>query len=218
MMKKIIWLIDENENELRTYTRKLKRMMPDSVQINPVYPPYRKKEEYVSVLDDPNTACIVIDQRLKDTGVATYTGIELAQYLRGINKKVPIYILTNFAHADDEFASGKWSVEDIIAKDELNDEEQSRIIKARVLRHIDVYEDILNERAKRFNELLRKSLSDSLDEAELKELEELQFERTAATLANELAEQQGLDQIIKTNKELIDILTQTSQDQDKNAD
>jgi FixJ family two-component response regulator len=159
MMKKIIWLIDENENELRTYTRKLKRMMPDSVQINPVFPPYRKKEEYISVLNDPDTACIIIDQRLKDTGIATYTGIELAQYLRSINQKIPIYILTNYAEAEDEFAGGKWSVEDVIPKDALNNEEQLHTVEARIRRHINIYEDILNARAKRFNELLKKSLT-----------------------------------------------------------
>lgn len=205
-----MWFIDENENQLRTYTRKLTRMMqPEGIQIKPIFPPYRTKEEYISVLNDPETVCIVIDQRLKDTGEATYTGIELAQYLRGINKKLPIYILTNFAGEKEEFAGGEWSVEDIIQKDTLNDEKQAFIIKARILRHINIYEDILNERAKRFNELLRKSLYEELDELELQELEELQFERTAPTLAKEFPELKKLEQVVKTNEELLKMLNRT---------
>lgn len=214
---KIIWLVDENENQSKTYARRLGRLMPDPIKIDRIFPPFRTKEEYIAVLDDPDTACIVVDQRLKDTGEATYTGIELAQYLRGINKKIPIYILTNFADEEDEFAGGEWSVEDIISKDVLNDEEEAQIVKARILRRMDVYEDLLNKRAQRFSELLKKSLTDNLNEAELQELEELQFERTASTLAGELAEQQALDQIIKTNKELLDILSQTIRDENENA-
>ncbi len=59
-MEKIIWFIDENENQLRTYTRKLKRMMqPERIQINSIFPPYRTKEEYIVVLDDPNTGLLL---------------------------------------------------------------------------------------------------------------------------------------------------------------
>ncbi|MFN8453313.1 MAG: hypothetical protein U0401_01355 [Anaerolineae bacterium] len=217
-MGKIIWLIDENENQLRTYIRKLKRLMPDSITIRQIFPPYRQKEEYISILNDPSTSCIILDQRLKDTGIATYTGIELAQYLRGVNKKLPIYILTNFAEAEDEFIGGKWSVEDIIPKDALNDEEQLITITARILRRIDIHEDILAERTRRFDELLKKSMKDELSEAELQELKALQFERIAPTLADEIVEQQALDQIIKTNKDLIDLLNQISQEDNKNVD
>ncbi len=218
MMDKIIWLVDDNENESRTYTRKFRRLMPKSVSVERIFPPYRTKERYIAILDDPNTACIIVDQRMKGSGEATYTGIELAQYLRGINKKIPIYILTNFAEEEDEFVGGEWSVEDIIPKDRLNDQEKSQIVKARILRRIDVYEDVLNERTQRFSELLKKSLNDSLDEAESQELAELQFERTASTVANEFAEQQALDQILKTNRDLLDILNQTAQDKDKHVD
>ena len=126
-------------------------------------------------------------------------------------RKIPIYILTNFADEEDEFAGGKWSVEYIIPKEGLSDEEGARTAKARILRHIDVYEDILDERAKRFNELLRKSLNDDLDEAELQELEELQVERAASTLAHELEEVQTLAQIVKTNEKLIDLLNRTAE-------
>ncbi len=70
MMEKIIWLIDENENESRTYARRLRRLMPDTIKIERIFPPFRKKEEYITILDDPNTACIVVDQKLKGSGEA----------------------------------------------------------------------------------------------------------------------------------------------------
>ncbi len=69
------------------------------------------------------------------TGIATYTGIELARDLRRINSKIPIYILTNYA---DEFVDGEWSVEDI-AKGSFRDDKQNEITSSRIIRRIDVY-------------------------------------------------------------------------------
>ena len=212
MNKRIIWLIDENERQSRTYVNQLRMMLPYSITVEPIFPPYRQKADYLPVLDDPETVCFVIDQKLKDTGIATYTGIELAQYLRGINRKIPIYILTNYAQQQDQFVEGEWSVEEIISKGSLCDDRQSQITKARIIRRIDVYEDILGEREKRFSQLLRKSLNDELNEAELQELEQLQFERTAPTLASEVAELSQLEKLTKINQALLDHLTQTTGD------
>ena len=218
MKKQIIWLIDDKQDESITCCNELKLGMPQRVQIETICPPYRKKEDYASTLENPDTACLIIDQRLKDTGIATYTGIELAQHLRGINTKIPIYILTNFAETDD-FTSGEWSIEYILSKKSLlNEEEKARIAKTRILRHIDVYEDILDERAKRFNELLKKTLDDSLDEDELEELAELQFGRFAPTLAREVEELQKLEQIAKDNEKLIDSLNSTGEEESTDAD
>ena len=143
---------------------------------------------------------------------------QLAKYLRCINKKIPIYILTNFPDEKGEFAGGEWSIEYIISKKSFGNEEETQIAKARILRHIDVYEDILDERAKRFNELLKKTLNDSLDEAELEELVELQFERMAPTLAKEVEELQKLEQIAKTNEKLINLLSQNGEEESTDAD
>lgn len=96
MNKRILWLIDENKRQSRTSVNQLRMILPNSITVEPIFPPYRQKADYLPVLDDPETVCFVIDQKLKDTGIATYTGIELAQYLRSINHKIPIYILTNY--------------------------------------------------------------------------------------------------------------------------
>ena len=216
MNTQIIWLIDDDEEELTTYSNDLKLDMPQGIQIKAIRP-YPRKIDYVStLLENPNTACIIIDQKLKETRIVTYTGIELAQYLRRINKKIPIYILTNFPD-DKDFAGHEWNIEYIISKGNFRDEEGAQTAKARILRHIDVYEDILDERAKRFNELLKKCLDDSLDEAELEELAELQFEQTAPTLAKEVEELEKLRQIAKTNEQLIDLLNQNREAESTDA-
>ena len=217
MNKHIIWLIDDDEEELTTYGNELKLDMSQEIQIKAILP-YPRKIDYVStLLEDPETACIIIDQKLKEKGPATYTGIELAQYLRRIKKKIPIYILTNFPHDQDEFAGGEWSVEDIISKGSFSDEEGAQTAKARIMRHMKVYGDILDERAKRFNELLKKSLDDSLNEAELDELAELQAERIAPTLAKDVEELQKLERIAKTNEKLIELLTQNEEEESTDA-
>ena len=217
MNKHIIWLIDDDEEELTTYGNELKLDMSQEIQIKAILP-YPRKIDYVStLLEDPDTACIIIDQKLKEKGPATYTGIELAQYLRRIKKKIPIYILTNFPHDQDEFAGGEWSVEDIISKGSFSDEEGAQTAKARIMRHMKVYGDILDERAKRFNELLKKSLDDSLNEAELDELAELQAERIAPTLAKDVEELQKLERIAKTNEKLIELLTQNEEEESTDA-
>lgn len=216
MDKHIIWFIDEDEHQRRTYYRELKRIMPESIQVEAMAP-FRQKEDYLPLLANSRTAGLIIDQKLKDTGVATYMGIELAQYIRGINPKIPLYILTNFVHEDDEFTGGEWSVEDIIGKDQLNDDEQTRIIQARLLRRIDVYEDILSQREQRFRNLLKKSLHDDFGNEERQELEQLQLERTSVTLASELAELQQLDKLVKAHQELMATIKPTSGREEKNV-
>ena len=214
MNKYIIWLIDDIERESTTYSNGLKTEMSQEFQIETICPPYRKIEDYSVLLKNPNTACIIIDQRLTETGYATYTGIELAQYLRSINQKVPIYILTSYADEEDEFTGGEWSVEHIIPKDSFN----ARTVIARISRHTNVYEDILDGRAKRFKELLKKSLDDSLDEAELEELTELQFGRFGPTLAEEVEKLQELEQIAKDTEKLIDSLKSNGEEESTDAD
>jgi DNA-binding NarL/FixJ family response regulator len=212
MDKHVIWFIDEDEHELRTFHRQLRSMMPENIEVVAIFP-FPQKEEYLKILDAPDTSCLIIDQRLKNTGIAAYTGIELAQYLRGVNKKIPIYILTNFA--DDDFSDGAWSVEEIISKSDLSDEASAKTVAARLLRHLSIYQDILAEREQRFNDLLKKSLNDELGGEELEELEALQLERTSTTLASELAQLKELELIVERHKQLMGSFAQFPSSEDK---
>lgn len=210
---RVVWFVDENKSELRTYCRVLQRAMPAHVRVEARLP-YRTMEEYLPILGDPSTFCIIIDQRLKNTGIAGYTGIELAEYMRSADTKMPIYILTNYKDEPDEFTGGEWSVEDIIGKDELGDEQQLMVVMARMLRRIDVYEDVLSDREQRFRRLLRKALSDELGEEEMAELEELQLARTSVILTDELRRLYDLEDVIAKHKDLLDDLSRLSAGED----
>ncbi|MFN8490031.1 MAG: hypothetical protein U0350_20760 [Caldilineaceae bacterium] len=212
MANKKIWFIDENENQSRTYTRKLRRLLPDSITVERLFPPYRQMQEYVALIRDPETVCIFVDQKLKDTAIANYTGIELAQYLRAIDAKLPIYILTNYEDLRDEYAVGEWSVEDVIPKEVFNNKSELLIFKARLLRRLDVYEDLLMNRSQRFNQLLRKRLSEGLSDVEETEFQELQFERFAAIEASEGSQKLELEKVVDTNRELINMLHKIKSD------
>jgi hypothetical protein len=212
----IIWLIDEKERELNTHSNILRRIMPSSMEVRPIKP-YRQIDESLTLLENPGTVCIITDQRLKDTGIATYTGIELAKFIRGVNSKIPVYILTNFADDKDEFMGDEWTVEDIIKKSEMNTEDGQEILKARILRRINIYEDVRDEREENFKALLRKSLDGELEEAELQELEELRLLRTSPTLARELSQIKQMGEIVKAHEEFMRQLKQSHQVEDNDV-
>jgi len=177
-------------------------MMPESIEVRTIIA-YKNLDDYLPLLNDPQTACIITDQKLKVTGIATYTGIELAEYLRAINTKIPIYILTNFADDSDEFIGGEWSVEDILRKDELSDVSKQKTLTARILRRIGVYEDILGEREEKFHTLLKKSMEGELENSELQELDELRLQKISPNLARELEQVIQMEQIVRAHEELM---------------
>lgn len=191
--EKIIWFIDNEENQLRTYSRHLERALEtwlgeDRQVVVRELKAFPHKEQYLKILEDPRTVSFLIDQVLKDKGGVDHTGIELAQYLRQIDDIMPIYILTNYPQGD-EYAEGEWSVEYIINKRDIGDSEEKRkVVISRLVRRIRGFNNIRSEREARFRELLRKSLNDELTTSENHELEELEFSRSAATLATEQAE------------------------------
>lgn len=204
MNRETIWLIDENEHEVRNSLRVLTRILPESILIKPIFPPYRAKTDYHALLQDPTTASIIIDQRLKDTGIANYSGIELANYLRSIDTKVPIYILTNFVDDFNKSQGSTWTVEDVLDKGSFSGDEGRRMeIAARIVRRINVFEDILGEREKRFHELLSKSFDQELSQDELAELRMLQEVRMNSVLVDEVQQLSALEQELDKYKNIL---------------
>jgi len=207
MNKKKIWLIDENKLEIRASQKMLSRILSGSVDIVAIFPPFSTLQEYHALLKDPDTASIIIDQRLKDTGIANYTGIELANYLRSIDTKIPLYILTNFAEDFEKNSGRGWSVEDIIDKGRLSVDDDTKMeTAARILRRINVFDDILDDREKRFHDLLVKSLSQSLNVDELNELERLQENRASSILADEINQLGEIEQALQKQKDILQAL------------
>lgn len=199
-----IWLIDENQQQIETFANVLRSQFPKEISVETLCPPLGQLHDYLSLLNTPDLACFIIDQRLKDTGVASYFGIELALFMRSINTKLPIYILTNFAEDSDAFSEGAWSVEDIIDKSDLAKigSDKSKAVIARILRRITGYTDYLAEREKRFNELLRKTLNGQMTPEDEAELNEIQFDRISSILAEELPKLQELNKVLEEYKNI----------------
>lgn len=199
-----IWLIDENQQQIETFANVLRSQFPKEISVETLCPPLGQLNDYLSLLNTSDLACFIIDQRLKDTGVASYFGIELALFMRSIDTKLPIYILTNFAEDSDAFSEGAWSVEDIIDKSDLAKvgSDKSKAVIARILRRITGYTDYLAEREKRFHELLRKTLNGQMSPEDEAELNEIQFDRTSSILAEELPKLQELNKVLEEYKNI----------------
>ncbi|WP_413703524.1 hypothetical protein [Pseudomonas sp. Pseusp16] len=180
-----IAFIDEDIDQRETYALILQNCFPaENASITVVeIEPRRNLADMRFLVEDEEIVTIILDEQLKDSGEAQYFGIELASYLRAINKKIPIYILTSFPDSEELF-DGEMTVEDILNKQELPTKKE--VVGARILRGIDNYCDILGARENRFEFLLRKSVTDSLDENETEELSELGYLRNAPFAVSEL--------------------------------
>ncbi|MEW6499701.1 MAG: hypothetical protein AB1589_45635, partial [Cyanobacteriota bacterium] len=80
----------------------------------------------------------------------------------------------------------------------MHDAEKLRTFVARLLRRINVHQAMVEARDVRFRDLLKKSLTEDLTDDEQKELEELQFERTAVIVSDETSRLQRLEKALDT--------------------
>lgn len=197
------WFIDEDKDQRETYAEFLDEILGDTCHVEGIEP-MATMPEMTYLLTDQDTVLIIIDEKLKDTGIASYLGIELAVYFRGINKKLPIYILTNHPQANEDFDGSEWSVEDILDKGSIT--KNRELIQSRLLRRIDTYNDLITNRELRFEALLRKSLDEELTREETTELTELNYLRTTKIAADELGVLDALDAHIKKQEQIINQL------------
>lgn len=198
--KKVVLWIDEEQMALDTYAPFLEKCFGGEVIVLPEMPENDLSTMLDRIFHEQNLISIVIDQRLKSTGIATYTGIELAEAVRRLDKKIPIYILTNYA---EDIGDLDYQVEDILEKDHLHEESYQRKIAARVRRHADIFNDIVSARETRFDELLCKSLHSELTAEEQEQFEKLDFWRNIALFAKEEASAEKLKrELDKQQKDL----------------
>lgn len=189
-----IFFVDEDDDQRETYSLMLQECFPKDPS-SPVVigvPPRPKLSDMRFLVEDDGVVSIVLDEQLKESGVATYLGIELAEYLRGLNKKVPIYILTSYPDSE-ELIEGEINVEDILSKQDLP--ARKDIVGARVLRRIDSFLDVSSIRENRFELLLRKSMSSSLDDDEKSEFVELDYLRSAPFEVSEIYSDEKLKRL-----------------------
>lgn len=124
----------------------------------------------------------IIDEKLCMTGEADYQGSQLADDIRALDEKTPVYILTSYAQDVDALAG---SIEFVIDKNDISDITKGQSIAQRILRHINIYKDIRCERSNRFDQLLIKSLNNTLTAEEVDEFNQLNIMRARVILMNE---------------------------------
>lgn len=173
----IVYLVDEQSSQRRANCLVLTRLLSDplvKVKIEAIAP-YENLSQYDHLLAQATTAAFIIDQKLHTTGEADYEGTKLASHLRAINTKLPLYILTNYP--DDAKQKGENTVEDVIDKRDLINDKAKNLFKARFLRRIAVYRDVLSAREQEFHDLLVKGLNGSLSNEERAQLDLLKAAR-----------------------------------------
>lgn len=203
MKPAILYFVDEKEEARWANTHALKKLLdtPD-VEVTGLAP-FQNFAEYDPLLANPQVRGFFIDQRMRGGGV-NYNGIDLAEYLRGHHRKLPIYILTG--HPTDDFTGTAYRVEDIVDKEDIEDRDSeiAKTIRARILRRLAVFEDVLNEQERRFHDLLVKSMKEPLTSNEEKELGILEIERLVPLQSEELRDVKALEAAITELKKRIE--------------
>lgn len=201
-----IYFVDEDDDQRETFSLMLQECFPDNAQSPKVFgvEPRPELGDMRFLVEDKDVVTIVLDEQLKDSGVAKYFGIELAEYLRGLNKKIPIYMLTSYPESE-ELVEGEMKVEDILSKQDLP--ARKEVVGARILRRINNYLDITTEREARFELLLRKSFSETLDGAEVSEFAELGYLRSAPFEIDEIYSVESLKKLDALEAKILEIET-----------
>lgn len=163
--------------------------------------------EMMQVLDlIPEKVTYFVDENLKHSGKATYTGIELIEKIRIVDSKIPIYILTSQAGTIDQYQG---DIEFVIDKNhwDSQDDGEDNLAK-RFLRHINTYKDIKSSQAIRFDELFEKSLFSSLLDEEVEEFNALNIGRSKILADERLISEESIQELEKASEELDAIYSQ----------
>jgi hypothetical protein len=202
-MKAQVLYIDEEPMALRIMGRRLQRAFGNEVDVIPILPQATIPLMLEQIRSYVPLVSIVIDQKLTAAGGASYVGTELANAVRRIDHKMPLYILTNVA---EDLDANLADVEYILSKDDISDDAKLNTVANRLRRHINVFDDILTGRERRFEELLRKKYANSLDVQEDAEFSELSFQRERQMVVSELVGSEHIDKKLdEAEKKLADI-------------
>lgn len=197
-MNKIIF-IDDDSDIRATYELSMKMMFEDEFEII-CLDAKPSIAEMMQLLDTlPDKVTYFVDEKLKHSGIASYTGTELIESLRVVDTKIPIYILTSFS---DEVEQYLGDIEFVIDKNYWESDEEEENLKKRFLRHINTYKDIKSEQAKRFDELLEKSLFSTLSKDEIVEFNALNLERSKKVSGERLISDESLAELTAASDEL----------------
>ncbi|EMC0409426.1 hypothetical protein VBP81_003463 [Vibrio fluvialis] len=207
-MSTIIFIDDDREIR-ETYKESMDLMFNNEFEVA-CLDVERGLENMMKVLDSyTDTVLYFVDEDLKRTGVATYTGLQLIEEIRKVNTKIPIYVLTSAADDIDQYLG---NIEFVIDKNDWEDEDREEDLKQRFYRHINTYKDIKSEQAQRFDELFEKSLFSTLSDEELEEFNVLNLGRSKKLVDERLISEETVARLNEASAELDDIYNELTKD------
>jgi len=202
-MRLNIAYIDEETKALDIFGRRLSKCFGGEANVIGLAPELNLNDMVEKIMSIENLRSLIVDQKLTAAGTAKYIGTELAEAIRSLDKKLPVYILTNYAGDVD---SSDKNIEYVLSKTDLVSTDKIASIAARLRRHIDVFDDICTEREKRFEEILRKSQREKLSDDEIAEYGELSFYRSKQVTAAELINAHELEKRAEAAEEMLNII------------
>jgi len=181
--EKIIY-IEDQQGSIETFTRALRRLYGKEYLIEAIKPLSSLPETLDRILSAGDAVAFFLDEKLSLSGEANFHGTDLAEAIREFDYKVPVYILTSYSSEIDPLNE---NVEYILDKNDFGYPDRRHKIAKRLLRHVNTFKEIKNKRSHRFDQLLKKSLTEGLTTQEQQEYENLNFLRVKRVLATEEA-------------------------------
>ena len=182
--------IDDQDNVRKVFGQRLKRLFAELANVIVLEPLPTTEEMITKLLSLDNVVSYIIDENLTYSGGTDYQGVELIRKIRELDMKIPIYILTSDTSWVDPLLG---DIEFVIDKISLNQDENKAKFLQKFTRHLFTYKDIKTEHAKRFDELLVKSLSEPLQPEEKEEFEALNIVRSKILIDEASISQEDLD-------------------------
>ncbi|WP_241172995.1 hypothetical protein [Serratia marcescens] len=201
-MKDKIVFINDQERVRNLYGSRLQRLFGDIVDVVALEPKSTTEDMLSELISIKNIVAYIIDENLTYSGKANYQGVGLIKRIREIDQKIPIYILTsNTSLVDVKLGD----IEFVIDKVDFSQEENKNKFLQRFLRHLSTYKDIKTQQAKRFDELLIKSLDNPLSEEEKDEFNGLNAIRSKTLIDEGCISEKDLESLQEQNKKLSEI-------------
>lgn len=200
-MENVIF-IDDQDNVRKVFGQRLRRLFTELANVIVLEPLPTTEEMIAKLLSLDNVVSYIIDENLTYSGGTDYQGVELIRKIREFDMKVPIYILTSDTSWVDPLLG---DIEFVIDKISLNQDENKAKFLQKFTRHLLTYKDIKTEHARRFDELLVKSLSEPLQPEERDEFEALNIVRAKVLIDEASISQEDLD-FLESQKNKLDEL------------
>lgn len=202
-MSETVLYIDDEESARIVFSGVIEQLYDDAYDVECPKPEGTLSEMISTINSYKGVVSIIIDEKLKVSGKTQYQGSELAAELRNVFEILPIYILTSEPTLLEPMCG---SVEYVLDKTKLEKPEYRTQCENLLRRHVANTKAIISEKKQKFDDLLIKSLSSSLTEAELVEFQDLELFRLKPVVTSESLITQEQISVMDENHELLDQL------------